>query len=99
MMARKESMLRRRLAPQRPAACGGRRGAPTNVDLAVESLRKLADYGAEKNIVVNLENDSPARRIRSFSCRSLRRPTIPICAPPDFAIPFAGMIRNTTSAP
>jgi sugar phosphate isomerase/epimerase len=38
---------------------GGRRGEPTNVDLAAESLGKLAEYGAEKNIVVNLENDTP----------------------------------------
>lgn len=38
---------------------GGRRGVPTNVDLAAESLGKLAEYGAQQNIVVNLENDSP----------------------------------------
>ena len=30
---------------------------PPNVDLTAESLRRVADYGQEKNVVVNLEND------------------------------------------
>jgi sugar phosphate isomerase/epimerase len=35
------------------------RGVAPDVGRAVESLRVIADYGAEKNIVVNLENDDP----------------------------------------
>jgi sugar phosphate isomerase/epimerase len=34
-------------------------GHKADVDLAALSLGKLADYGAKKNIVVNLENDDP----------------------------------------
>jgi sugar phosphate isomerase/epimerase len=34
-------------------------GHKANVDLAAQSLGKLADYGSRKNIVVNLENDDP----------------------------------------
>lgn len=37
---------------------GDTRGIKPNVDLAARTLGKLADYGAKKNIVVNLENDS-----------------------------------------
>lgn len=37
---------------------GGARGAKPDVDLTAQSLGELADYGASKNIVVNLENDS-----------------------------------------
>ncbi|MGH9404270.1 MAG: sugar phosphate isomerase/epimerase family protein [Terriglobia bacterium] len=36
----------------------GSRGAKPNLDLAAGSLGRLADYGAKRNIVVNLENDS-----------------------------------------
>ena len=35
----------------------GARGAPPDVGRASESLKPVADYGAAKNIVVNLEND------------------------------------------
>lgn len=35
----------------------GKRGLKPNVALAAESLGQLADYGAKRNIVVNLEND------------------------------------------
>ena len=37
---------------------GGTKGVKPNVDRAAESLGELADYGAKKNIVVNLENDN-----------------------------------------
>lgn len=37
---------------------GGSRGARPDVDRAAQSLGELADYGAKKNIVVILENDS-----------------------------------------
>jgi sugar phosphate isomerase/epimerase len=38
----------------------GARGVQPDVARAAESLRVIADYGAEKNIVINLENDDPA---------------------------------------
>ena len=38
----------------------GARGVQPDVARAAESLRVVADYGAEKNIVINLENDDPA---------------------------------------
>jgi sugar phosphate isomerase/epimerase len=34
-------------------------GQTPSVEKTVESLRRLADYGSQKNIVVNLENDAP----------------------------------------
>lgn len=37
----------------------GARGVEPDVARAAESLRIVADYGAEKNIVINLENDDP----------------------------------------
>lgn len=37
----------------------GTKGEKPNVDLAAASLGGLADYGAKRNVVVNLENDSP----------------------------------------
>jgi sugar phosphate isomerase/epimerase len=37
----------------------GARGVKPDVGHAAESLRVIADYGAEKNIVINLENDDP----------------------------------------
>jgi sugar phosphate isomerase/epimerase len=36
------------------------RGMKPDVDLAAGSLKKVADYGRQKNIVINLENDDPA---------------------------------------
>lgn len=36
----------------------GRRGVKPSVELGADSLNKLADYGAKRNVVVNLENDS-----------------------------------------
>lgn len=35
----------------------GARGVAPDVGRAAESLRSVADYGAEKNVVINLEND------------------------------------------
>ncbi len=35
------------------------RGKSPDIDCAVEGLRTLAQYGAQKNIVINLENDDP----------------------------------------
>ena len=38
----------------------GAHGVTPDVGRAAESLRAIADYGAEKNVVINLENDDPA---------------------------------------
>ncbi len=35
------------------------RGKSPDIDCAVEGLKALAEYGAQKNIVINLENDEP----------------------------------------
>jgi sugar phosphate isomerase/epimerase len=35
------------------------RGNSPEIDCAVEGLKALSDYGAQKNIVINLENDDP----------------------------------------
>jgi len=37
---------------------GGSRGVKPSADRAAQSLGELADYGARKNVVVNLENDN-----------------------------------------
>jgi sugar phosphate isomerase/epimerase len=42
----------------RPHINGSKTSRP-DVDRAAESLRKVADYAAEKNVVVTLENDDP----------------------------------------
>jgi sugar phosphate isomerase/epimerase len=34
--------------------------APGDIACAVQSLKRLAEYGARKNVVINLENDNPA---------------------------------------
>jgi sugar phosphate isomerase/epimerase len=47
-------------APSVRVHIAGVHGVKPDVGRAVESLRVIADYGAEKNIVINLENDDPA---------------------------------------
>ena len=70
---------------------GGARGAPTNVDLAAESLGKLADYGSGKNIVVNLENDSPGPEDPFFLVAVIEKANNPyLRALPDFGNSIRG---------
>jgi len=70
---------------------GGQRGAPTNVDLAADSLGKLADYGADKNIVVNLENDSPGAEDPFFLVQVIEKANHPyLRALPDFGNSIRG---------
>jgi sugar phosphate isomerase/epimerase len=70
---------------------GGRRGAPTNVDLAAESLGKLAEYGAQQNIVVNLENDSPGPEDPFFLVQVIEKVNNPyLRALPDFGNSIRG---------
>jgi sugar phosphate isomerase/epimerase len=57
-----------------------------NVDCAAESLRKLADYAAEKNIVVTLENDDLVSEDAFFIVKTIAAVNHPyLHALPDFA--------------
>jgi sugar phosphate isomerase/epimerase len=57
-----------------------------NVERASESLRKLADYGAEKNIVVTLENDDLVSEDALFIVKTIVAVNHPyLHALPDFA--------------
>jgi sugar phosphate isomerase/epimerase len=70
---------------------GGRSGVEPNVDLAAESLGKLADYGAQKNIVVNLENDSPGSEDPIFLVKVIEKANYPyLRALPDFGNSIRG---------
>jgi sugar phosphate isomerase/epimerase len=70
---------------------GGRRGVPANVDPAAESLRKLAEYGAQQNIVVNLENDSPGPEDPFFLVQVIEKVNSPyLRALPDFGNSIIG---------
>ncbi len=64
---------------------GGTRGVRPNVDLAAQSLGKLADHGAKKNIVINLENDSLVNEDPFFIVRVIEKAGNPyLRALPDF---------------
>jgi sugar phosphate isomerase/epimerase len=60
-------------------------GAPPDFKLASDSLRQVADYGAQKNVVINLENDDPVSEDAFFIARVLDRANHPwLHACPDF---------------
>lgn len=64
---------------------GGSRGVKPSVDLAAQSLGELADYGARKNIVVNLENDSLENEDPFFIVKVIEKAGNPyLRALPDF---------------
>jgi sugar phosphate isomerase/epimerase len=70
---------------------GARRGVAQNVDLAAETLRKLADYGAQHNIVVNLENDTPGPESPFFLVQVIEKANHPyLRALPDFGNSIIG---------
>jgi sugar phosphate isomerase/epimerase len=70
----------------------GVRGSAPNPDLCAESLRKVADYGAEKNIVINLENDDPTTEDAFFIVKVIETANHPwLHALPDFA---NSMLKN-----
>jgi sugar phosphate isomerase/epimerase len=57
-----------------------------DVDRAVDSLSRVADYGASKNILVNLENDNPASEDPFFIVQVLEKVNNPyLHSNPDFA--------------
>ena len=64
---------------------GGSRGARPDVDRSAQSLGKLADYGARKNIVINLENDSLVNEDPFFIVKVIEKAGNPyLRALPDF---------------
>jgi sugar phosphate isomerase/epimerase len=66
-------------------------GARPAVDLAAESLKKLAEYGSERNIVVNLENDSAISEDPYFIVSVLEKVNNPyLRALPDFGNSIQG---------
>jgi sugar phosphate isomerase/epimerase len=69
----------------RPHINGSKTSKP-DVDRAAESLRKLADYAAEKNVVVTLENDDPDTEDAFFIVKVIDAVNQPyLRALPDFA--------------
>jgi sugar phosphate isomerase/epimerase len=69
----------------RPHINGSKSSKP-DVDRAAESLRKLADYAAEKNVVVTLENDDPETEDPFFIVKIIDAVNHPyLRALPDFA--------------
>ena len=57
-----------------------------DVERAAESLKRVAEYGARKNIVVNLENDNPASEDPFFLVKLIEKVNSPwLHALPDFA--------------
>lgn len=70
---------------------GGRHGISPNVDVAAESLTRLAEYGAQHNIVVNLENDSPGAEDPFFLVQIIAKANHPyLRALPDFGNSIIG---------
>lgn len=60
-------------------------GAQPDFKLASDSLRQVADYGAQHNVVINLENDDPVSEDAFFIVRVLDRANHPwLRACPDF---------------
>jgi sugar phosphate isomerase/epimerase len=69
----------------RPHINGSKTSKP-DVDRAAESLRKVADYAAEKNIVITLENDDPDTEDAFFIAKVIDAVNHPyLRALPDFA--------------
>lgn len=63
----------------------GRPGETPDVSLAAESLKKLADYGQKRNVVVNLENDDAVSEDPFFLIAVIKKVHSPFLrALPDF---------------
>ena len=66
-------------------------GQPPDVDRSAESLAKLAEYGSSRNVIVNLENDSPGSEDPFFIISVLQRVNSPyLRALPDFGNSLRG---------
>lgn len=73
----------------------GRKGLKPDVGLAVESLGQLAEYGSKRNIIVNLENDSPVAEDPFFLVEIIERVNSPyLRALPDFGNSLVGHDRE-----
>jgi sugar phosphate isomerase/epimerase len=69
----------------------GSRGVRPNIDRAAQNLGRLADYGAKKNIVVNLENDDPRNENPFFIVSVIEKAGNPyLRALPDFGNSIRG---------
>jgi sugar phosphate isomerase/epimerase len=63
----------------------GAAGVAPDVGRSVESLRVIADYGAQKNIVINLENDDPKTEDAFFLVKIIEQVNSPyLHGLPDF---------------
>ena len=63
----------------------GAKEAKPDVDLAAETLSRIADYGAKKNVVVHLENDNPVSEDPFFIVQIIEKVKSPwLRALPDF---------------
>jgi len=72
-------------SPSIRAHVAGVHGVKPDVDRAAESLRQLADYGGEKNIVINLENDDLLTEDAFFIVQVIEKVNHPwLHALPDF---------------
>jgi sugar phosphate isomerase/epimerase len=72
-------------SPSIRAHITGARGARQDAALAAESLRTVAEYGSQKNVVVHLENDDPRTEDAFFIVDIIERSGTPwLRALPDF---------------
>jgi sugar phosphate isomerase/epimerase len=72
-------------APSMRTHIAGARGVQPDVARTAESLTQVADYGAQKNVVVNLENDDLRTEDAFFIVRVLEKANHPwLHALPDF---------------
>ena len=73
-------------SPSIRAHIEGVRGVKPDVDRAAQSLGQLADYGASRNIVINLENDDAVSEDAFFIVHIIEKVNHPFLhALPDFA--------------
>ena len=72
-------------SPSARVHVAGVHGVTPDVDRAAESLRQVADYGAGKNVVINLENDDPKTEDAFFLVKVIEKAGHPwLHALPDF---------------
>jgi sugar phosphate isomerase/epimerase len=72
-------------SPSIRAHVAGSRTSDPNVDLAAESLKEIADYGAAQNVVITLENDDPKSEDAFFIVKVIEAVNLPyLHALPDF---------------
>ena len=73
-------------SPSIRAHVAGSRNSGPDVGRAAESLKEAADYGAQKNVVINLENDDPKSEDAFFIVKVIEAVNHPyLHALPDFA--------------